>query len=86
MKVVNRTTKDLTQKKAFEKLIPNLYVLREINFSWAQITELLNDKCGFNLRPETVRTYFGVMAKKHAHLCKSAMERHISDGAKMKKK
>lgn len=85
MKVVNRITKDLTQKKAFEKLIPNLFVMRKLNFSWTQITELLNDKCGFKLRLGTVRTYFGVMVKKHAHICQAAMEKHISEAAKIKK-
>lgn len=86
MKVVNRTTKDMTQKKAFEKLIPHLFVLRKKNCSWAQITELLNEKCGFNLQPGTVRTYFGEMAKKHAGICQIAMEKYIFDAAKIKKK
>jgi len=86
MKVVIRTTKDMTQKKAFEKLIPYLYVLRKKNCSWAQITDLLNEKCGFNLQSGTVRTYFGEMAKKHADICQSAMEKYIFDATKKKRK
>jgi hypothetical protein len=84
MKVIIGAAKDLTQRKALEKLIPNLFVMRKLNFSWDQITELLNGKCGFKLRTGTVRTYFSEMAKKQEYLCQAAMKKHLSEAAKIK--
>lgn len=69
--------KDMTQKKAFEILIPHLFVLRKKGCSWEQITKLLNDKCGFKLQAATVRTYFSEMARKHSGICRKAMTEHI---------
>ncbi|MDY7579310.1 hypothetical protein RGU70_13390 [Herbaspirillum sp. RTI4] len=74
--------KGLTQKKAFEILIPHLFVLRKKGCSWEQITKLLNDKCGFKLQATTVRTYFSEMARRHLGICQEAMTEHILAGAK----
>jgi len=75
--------KGMTQKKAFEILIPHLFVLRKKGCSWEQITKLLNDKCGFKLQAATVRTYFSEMARKHSGICQKAMTENILAGAKI---
>lgn len=49
---------ELTQRKAFRKVMPRLYVLRKnMGYSFKQITALLV-KCGFKLTPSSVRTYY----------------------------
>ena len=66
----------ITQKKAIEKLIPHLFVLRGKGCSWGQITNLLNGKCGFKLKESTVRVYFGQMARRHIDICRAALVDH----------
>lgn len=58
-----KAPEDQTQRAAFEKLMPHLYVLRNKGFSWHQLTSLLN-KSGFKLQPSTVRTYYSTMLPK----------------------
>lgn len=78
-----KALKHLSQKRAFEKLITYLYVLRMKGCSWAQIAELLNTQCGFGLAPGTVRTYFGEFSILHRASCLAAMNNYLSaKGAK----
>lgn len=80
-----RGRKDITQKKAVETFIPYLFVLRGKGCSWTQITNLLNDKCGFKLQPSTMRSYFGEMVPKHVDICRNAMAEHLLTMAEIKK-
>jgi len=68
---------DQTQRQAFEKLMPNLYVLRSKGFSWAQITKLLNE-CGLHLQPSTVRTYYSEMLAARMDICQARMNEQIA--------
>lgn len=76
--------KSLTQKKAIEKLIPHFYVLRKKGCSWEQITNLLNDKCGFRILPSTVRSYFGEMVPKQREICEKRLSDHFWEMKKIK--
>ena len=67
---------DLTQRAAFEKLMPHLYVLRNKGCSWPQLTTLLN-KSGFKLQPSTVRSYYSEMLLKSMNLCQARMNVQI---------
>lgn len=68
---------DQTQRQAFEKLMPHLYVLRNRGCSWAQLTRLLTE-CGFKLQPSTVRTYFSEMLAARMDVCQARMNEQIS--------
>ena len=59
---------DQTQRQAFEKLIPHLYVLRN--------KDLLN-QCGFNLQPSTVRDYYRDALAKRMDLCQERMNEQM---------
>ena len=82
--VPEHASKGITQKKAIEIWIPHLFVLREKGCSWRQITYLLNDKCGFNLQPSTVRSYFGELLPKQIDACRNAMAEHLLEMGKIK--
>jgi predicted amidophosphoribosyltransferase len=47
----------MTQKQAFCILMPRLQNLRAKNFSFNQISKLL-EKVGFELKPSTIRSYY----------------------------
>ena len=68
---------DQTQRQAFEKLMPHLYVLRNKGCSWAQLAKLLGD-CGFKLQPSTVRSYFTEMLAGRLDVCQSRMNEQIA--------
>lgn len=68
---------DQTQRQVFEKLMPNLYVLRNKGFSWAQLTKLLNE-CGLHLQPSTVRTYYSEMLAARMDICQARMNEQIA--------
>jgi hypothetical protein len=68
---------DQTQRKAFEALMPYLYVLRNKGCSWEQLTKLLTE-CGFKLQPSTVRSYFSEMLVTRMEICKARMNEQIS--------
>lgn len=67
---------DQTQRKAFEQLMPHLYVLRHKGCSWAQLASLLADG-GFKLQPSTVRNYFGEMVQRHMDACQESMTEQL---------
>lgn len=67
---------DQTQRAAFERLMPHLYVLRNKGCSWPQLTTLLN-KSGFKLQPSTVRSYYSEMLLKSMNLCQARMNVQI---------
>lgn len=67
---------DQTQRKAFESLMPYMYVLRNKGCSWAQLTKLLID-CGFALQPSTVRTYYAEMLATRQDICQERMNEQI---------
>lgn len=68
---------DQTQRQAFEKLLPHLYVLRNKGCSWAQLTKLLAE-CGFKLQPSTVRSYFSEMLADRMDICQARMNEQIA--------
>jgi len=68
---------DQSQRKAFEKLMPHLYVLRNKGCSWAQLAKLLGE-CGFKLQPSTVRTYFGELLAERMDICQARMNEQIA--------
>lgn len=74
----------LSQKKAFEALMPRLYVLRNKGFSWNQLTALLV-KSGFDLQPSTVRTYYSEMLVSSQDLCQQRVHEQTILSAEVKK-
>jgi hypothetical protein len=68
---------DQTQRQAFEKLMPHLYVLRNRGCSWAQLAKLLGE-CGFKLQPSTVRSYFTEMLASRLDVCQARMNEQIA--------
>ena len=78
--------KGMTQKKAFEKLIPYFFVLRSKGCSWGQITKLLKDECGFKLQSRTVQNYFSEMAPTQIDICQKALTEHLLALAEIRKK
>lgn len=75
---------DQTQRKAFEQLMPHLYVLRHRGCSWAQLASLLADG-GFKLQPSTVRNYFGEMVQTHMEACRESMTEQLLVLAEIRK-
>lgn len=67
---------DQTQRKAFEQLMPHLYVLRHKGCSWAQLAGLLAEG-GFKLQPSTVRNYFGEMVQTHMEACRESLTEQV---------
>ena len=67
---------DQTQRKAFEALMPFLYVLRNKGCSWPQLTKLLTDS-GFSLQPSTVRSYYSEMLATRQDICQERMNEQI---------
>jgi hypothetical protein len=67
---------DQTQRKAFESLMPYMYVLRNRGCSWPQITKLLTD-CGFNLQTSVVRSYYSEMLATRQDICQEQMNEQI---------
>ncbi len=67
---------DQTQRKAFESLMPYLYVLRNKGFSWNQLTDLLT-QCGFRLQPSTVRSYYSEMLATRLDICQARMNEQL---------
>jgi hypothetical protein len=65
-----------TQKQAFEKLIPNLYVLRKKGCSIQQLTGLLK-QFGFDLQPSTVRDYYRDGVAKQLDICQERMNEYV---------
>lgn len=74
---------DQTQRQAFERLMPHLYVLRNRGCSWAQLAKLLAE-CGFKLQPSTVRTYFSEMLADRMNVCQARMNEQIALYAKIR--
>lgn len=68
---------DQTQKKAFEKLMPHLYVLRNKGCSFQQLTQLLT-QCGFKLQPSTVRDYFREGLAKRMDVCQERLNEQMA--------
>lgn len=68
---------DQTQRQAFEKLMPHLYVLRNKGCSWPQLAKLLGE-CGFKLQPSTVRSYFSEMLAARMDVCQARMNEQIA--------
>jgi hypothetical protein len=67
---------DQTQRKAFERLMPYLYVLRNKGCSWPQLTKLLGD-CKIHLQPSTVRAYYSEMIGTRMDICQNQMSEQI---------
>lgn len=70
------TPDDQTQRKAFESLMPYMYVLRNKGCSWTQLTKLLTDS-GFILQPSTVRSYYSEMLATRQDICQERMNEQI---------
>lgn len=64
---------DRTQRKAFETLMPYIYVMRNNKCPWAQITKLLND-LGFTLQTSAVRSYYYKMILTCLDICQQHMQ------------
>lgn len=70
------TPENLKQRKAFEQLMPHLYVLVEKGFSMLQITKLLNE-AGFKYQPSTVKVYYNQMLSSRMDICQQRMTEQI---------
>ena len=78
------TPENLKQRKAFEQLMPHLYVLVEKGFSMLQITKLLNE-AGFKYQPSTVKSYYNQMLGARMEICQSRMTEQILLMAEIRK-
>lgn len=67
---------DQTQRQAFERLMPQLYVLKNKGCSFHQITNLLT-QIGFNLQPSVVRVYYNEILAARMEMCQSRMNEQI---------
>lgn len=76
---------DQKQRKAFEQLMPQLYVLRNKGCSFEQLTKLLS-KSGFKLQPSTVKTYYSEMLATRLDLCQARMTEQLAVMAALRKK
>ena len=70
------TPENLKQRKAFEELMPHLYVLVEKGFSMLQITKLLNE-AGFKYQPSTVKVYYNELLASRMDICQQRMTEQI---------
>lgn len=68
---------DQTQRQAFEKLMPHLYVLRNKGCSFLQLAKLLGE-VGIRLQPSTVRSYFSEMLATRMDVCQAKMNEQIA--------
>ncbi len=68
---------DQTQRRAFSKLMPHLYVLRSKGCSYRQLTVMLS-QCGFRLQPSTVRDYFNEALATRMDICKAQLDDHLA--------
>lgn len=75
---------DQTQRKAFESLMPHLYVLRNRGCSWAQLTKLLKE-AGLEYQLSTVRNYYGEMLATRQDICQQRMNEQILLMAEVRK-
>lgn len=75
---------DQTQRQALEKLMPTLYVLKNIGFSFPQLAGLLS-QCGFNLQPSSVRDYFREMLATRMDICQERMNEQMLLMAEVRK-
>lgn len=48
---------DQSQRQAFEKLMPQIYLIRNKGYSYTQIANTLAE-IGFKIKPSTVRNYY----------------------------
>lgn len=67
---------DQTQRQAFERLMPQLYVLKSKGCSFLQITNLLT-QIGFKLQPSAVRVYYNEILAARMEMCQSRMNEQI---------
>ena len=67
---------DQTQRQAFERFMPQLYVLKNKGCSFPQITNLLT-QIGFNLQPSSVRIYYNEILAARMEMCQSRMNEQI---------
>ena len=66
---------DGLREASFAKLIPNLYVLRELKgYTFKDITKLVN-LCGCRLKQSTIRDYYSEMQPQLMAACLQAVER-----------
>ena len=70
------TPENLKQRKAFEELMPHIYVLVEKGFSMLQITKLLNE-AGFKYQPSTVKVYYNELLASRMDICQQRMTEQI---------
>jgi len=78
------TPENLKQRKAFEELMPHIYVLVEKGFSMLQITKLLNE-AGFKYQPSTVKVYYNEMLASRMDICQQRMTEQILLMAEIRK-
>lgn len=75
---------NLKQRKAFEQLMPRIYVLVEKGFSMLQITKLLNE-AGFKYQPSTVKVYYNELLASRMDICQQRMTEQILLMAEIRK-
>ena len=78
------TPENLKQRKAFEQLMPHIYVLVEKGFSMLQITKLLNE-AGFKYQPSTVKVYYNELLASRMDICQQRMTEQILLMAEIRK-
>jgi hypothetical protein len=62
-----------TQRQAFEKLVPLVFVLLDTGCSWTQIATYFA-ACGFNLKSSSMRTYFNKMYPSRQAICQQYLK------------
>jgi hypothetical protein len=75
---------DQSQRQAFGKLMPHLYVLRNKGCSFGQLAKLLTE-LGFNLQLSVVRNYYNEMLVERQDICQERMNEQILLMAEIRK-
>lgn len=75
---------DQSQRKAFAKLMPYLFVLRSKGCSFPQLAGLLT-QCGLNLQPSSVRRYFDELLADRMEACEAQMQEQVKLLAEVRK-
>jgi hypothetical protein len=67
---------ELSQRRKFQALMPEIYTLRNQGFTFVQITQFLAE-CKLHYQASTVRTYYSEMLAANADLCQQRMNEQI---------
>jgi len=74
---------EISYRKAFESVMPDVFIMRNKGDSWAQITTVLN-RGGLRLQESTIKSYFNEMLAVRQELCAARLNEQILILAELK--